>query len=166
MARSWPVRACATSSMSSNRSSSSAGVISSDVRSCSIPLPRELRVLLFRLRGLSPFLAAGGYSLFRPYYAKFLEANGGWCPPRSSKPVGRAIPGRRVRFPSASAKGGDVPPEARALSHPPTAPPLAGGFDSRPPPPKAPREAPGFPKVVLDVPHNGTSCTILDGRSG
>jgi hypothetical protein len=31
------------------------------------------------------------------------EANGGWCPSRSSKPVSRATPGWRVRFPSASA---------------------------------------------------------------
>jgi hypothetical protein len=31
------------------------------------------------------------------------EAKGGWCPSRSSKPVRRAIPGGRVRFPSASA---------------------------------------------------------------
>jgi hypothetical protein len=52
-------------------------------------------------------LAGRGYSLLRPYYAGFLEANGGWCPSRSSKPVGRAIPGRRVRFPSASAIGPD-----------------------------------------------------------
>ena len=45
----------------------------------------------------------------RPCYAAGFsgprEVKGDWCPPRSSKPVRRAIPGGRVRFPSASAQG-------------------------------------------------------------
>ena len=40
-----------------------------------------------------------GRQLARPLW----EANGDWCPSRSSKPVSRATPGWRVRFPSASA---------------------------------------------------------------
>jgi hypothetical protein len=49
------------------------------------------------------------------------EAKGGWCPSRSSKPVRRAIPGGRVRFPSASATAAASRHARSHLTRPPLA---------------------------------------------
>ncbi len=114
------------------------------------PPPGSVAVTAPRCRGWHRVRGGSGYGVggCTRGLLSVAEANGDWCPSRSSKPVRRAILGGRVRFPSASAyavalASADSP--GPMPSHPP--PPLRGspgGFDSRPPPLLKSRPDQGF----------------------
>jgi len=151
MARSSPLRACATNSVSSSRSSSSAGVISSEIRSCSYLSPRvassipprgcKVRSRMNRPpavpRATHPsvgtgeaFLSAGVIPSPGPTMQVSWRRMGAGVPPGlQNRWVGRSPAGGFDSRPPPPKSGG-VLAQARALSHPRAAPPLPGGFDS------------------------------------